>query len=41
MPKENYRRIIKGYEPKMQEGIKEVYDWIVENRDKIEKSARF
>ncbi len=32
-----------GYEPKMRmrEGIKRAYDWVVENRDKIEDSARF
>jgi UDP-glucose 4-epimerase len=32
-----------GYEPKMamKDGIKKVYDWIVENRDKIEAGARF
>ena len=32
-----------GYEPKMQmkDGIKKVYDWIIENRDKIEACARF
>lgn len=32
-----------GYEPKtrMKDGIKKVYDWIIENRDKIEACARF
>lgn len=32
-----------GYEPKMKmrDGIKRVYDWIMENRSKIEESARF
>ena len=32
-----------GYEPKMnmKDGINKVYDWIVENRDKIEACARF
>ena len=32
-----------GYEPKteMKDGIKRVYDWIMENRGKIEESARF
>ena len=32
-----------GYKPKtnMKEGIKQVYDWIVENRDKIEARDRF
>ena len=32
-----------GYEPqmKMKDGIKRAYDWIIENRDKIEASARF
>lgn len=39
---EKARRVL-GYEPKVQmkEGIKRVYDWIIENRDKIEASARF
>ena len=39
---EKARRVL-GYEPKtkMKDGIKKVYDWIVENRDKIEKSGRF
>ena len=39
---EKARRVL-GYEPKMKmkEGIKKAYDWIVENRDKIEASARF
>ena len=39
---EKARRVL-GYEPgtKMKEGIKRTYDWIVENRDKIEASARF
>jgi len=32
-----------GYEPqmKMKDGIKGAYDWIIENRDKIEACARF
>ena len=32
-----------GYEPKtkIKEGIKRAYDWIVENRDRIEASADF
>jgi UDP-glucose 4-epimerase len=32
-----------GYEPKMkiQEGVKRVYNWITENRDKIEADAKF
>ena len=32
-----------GYEPKMKmkDGIKRAHDWIIENRDKIEASARF
>lgn len=32
-----------GYKPtmKMEDGIKRVYDWIIENRAKIEASARF
>ena len=36
---EKARRVL-GYEPgmKMKDGIKRVYDWIMENRDKIEKS---
>ncbi len=36
-------REVLGYEPKMEikEGIKRTYDWIIENRDKIESSARF
>ena len=39
---EKARKIL-GYQPSMEikEGIKRVYDWIVENRDKIEESARF
>ena len=39
---EKARKVL-GYEPqmKMKEGIKRVYDWIVENRDKIENSAKF
>jgi UDP-glucose 4-epimerase len=34
---------ILGYEPKtkIEEGIKVVYDWIVDNQDKIERDARF
>lgn len=36
-------RKVLGYEPKMRmkDGIKKVYDWIVENRDRIEACARF
>lgn len=36
-------RGVLGYEPKtkMKDGIKKVYNWIVENCDKIETSARF
>ena len=36
-------RKVLGYEPAMamKEGIKKVYDWIIENRDRIEASARF
>ncbi len=32
-----------GYQPKMaiNKGIKQVYDWIIQNRDKIERDARF
>lgn len=32
-----------GYQPRMRmkEGIKKTYDWIMENRENIEKSARF
>lgn len=32
-----------GYKPKMKtsDGIKKAYDWVTENRDKIEKCARF
>ena len=39
---EKARKII-GYEPKTQikEGLKRTLDWFVQNRDKIEKSARF
>lgn len=39
---EKARRIL-SYEPKMkmEDGIKRTYDWIVENREKIEASARF
>lgn len=39
---EKARKVL-GYEPKMKmkDGIKRVYDWIVENREKIEESARF
>ena len=39
---EKARKVL-GYEPKMkmEEGIKRVYNWIIENRDKIEASARF
>jgi UDP-glucose 4-epimerase len=36
-------RQVLGYEPRtaMKEGMKKVYDWIVENRSRIEASARF
>ncbi|MBA7530177.1 UDP-glucose 4-epimerase [subsurface metagenome] len=39
---EKARRVL-GYEPgtEMKEGIKRTYDWIMENRDRIEGSARF
>ncbi len=39
---EKARRVL-GYEPKMKvkDGIKQVYDWVIENRDKIKASARF
>jgi len=39
---EKARKVL-GYEPKvkMKQGIKRTYDWIVENRDRIEASARF
>jgi len=39
---EKARKVL-GYQPKAQleEGIKKVYDWITENNDKIELSARF
>jgi len=39
---EKARKVL-GYEPKMkmEEGIKRTYDWIVENRDKIEATDRF
>ena len=39
---EKARKVL-GYEPKMKmkAGIKRTYDWIVENRDRIEASARF
>lgn len=39
---EKARRAL-GYEAKMkmEEGIKRAYDWIIENRDKIEARARF
>ena len=39
---EKAKRVL-GYEPKMKmkEGIKRTYDWIMENRDRIEASARF
>ena len=39
---EKARKVL-GYEPgmKMKEGIKRTYDWILENRDMIEASARF
>ena len=34
---------VRGYEPKMKKrgGIKKTFDWIVENREKIEARARF
>jgi nucleoside-diphosphate-sugar epimerase len=36
-------RKVLGYEPKtkMKDGVKKVYDWILENRDRIEQSAKF
>lgn len=36
-------REVTGYEPKVKikDGIKQTYDWIVENRDRIEQTARF
>ncbi len=39
---EKARKVL-GYQPKEQlrDGIKKVYDWITENRDKIEASVRF
>jgi nucleoside-diphosphate-sugar epimerase len=39
---EKARRVL-GYEPKMamKDGIKKVYDWIMENKSRIETSARF
>jgi len=39
---EKARKVL-GYEPKMKmkDGIKKVYDWIVENHEKIEASATF
>jgi len=39
---EKARKVL-GYEPKAQirDGIKKTFDWIVENQDKIEASARF
>ncbi|MFC1933559.1 NAD-dependent epimerase/dehydratase family protein [Chloroflexota bacterium] len=39
---EKAKRVL-GYEPKMKmkEGIKRAYDWIMENRNEIEGSARF
>jgi len=39
---EKARKVL-GYEPKMriEDGINKVYEWIVENRDKIETNTRF
>jgi nucleoside-diphosphate-sugar epimerase len=39
---EKARKVL-GYKPKMniKNGIRKVYDWVVENRDRIEASARF
>ena len=39
---EKARKVL-GYQPetKMKEGIQRTYDWIVENRDKVESSASF
>jgi len=39
---EKARKVL-GYEPKMtiRDGIRKAYDWITENRDKIEDDARF
>jgi nucleoside-diphosphate-sugar epimerase len=36
-------RKVLGYQPKvdMKTGVKKTYDWIVENKDKIENSAKF
>jgi nucleoside-diphosphate-sugar epimerase len=36
-------RKVLGYQPKtaIKDGVKKVYDWIIENRDKIEACARF
>jgi nucleoside-diphosphate-sugar epimerase len=39
---EKAKRVL-GYNPRtsMKNGVKKVHDWIVENREKIEASARF
>ncbi|MCL0069506.1 hypothetical protein M1N85_02235 [Dehalococcoidia bacterium] len=39
---EKARKVL-GYEPKMKmkEGIKRTYDWIIENRGRIEASTKF
>jgi len=39
---EKARKVL-GYEPgtKTKDGIKRTYEWIIENRDRIEASARF
>ena len=39
---EKARKVL-GYEPqvKMKDGIRRTYDWIMENKDKIEACARF
>ena len=39
---EKARKVL-GYEPKIgiKDGIKKTFDWVMENQDKIEASARF
>jgi nucleoside-diphosphate-sugar epimerase len=39
---EKARKVL-GYEPRtaLPDGMKKVYDWIIENRSRIELSARF
>jgi len=43
MPKDNYRRIIKGYEPQMEfeDGLKMMHEWFTGNRETIKRSAEF